>query len=113
LLQQADASTQHSGLDSAVGLAAETALQQVQSQTSQAQVPVQQPQQLQAVLHTHELPAPETFATASAPVVTNANTEPTRNLYIASSSKRENSERDHCALRRKRDDAQKVRCDAS
>jgi hypothetical protein len=65
-------------------------LQQAQSHASQAQMPVvQQPQQLQAVLQAQELLAPETVATASAPVVTNARTEPTRNLNIASNSKRE------------------------
>jgi hypothetical protein len=65
-------------------------LQQAQSHASQVQTPLaQQPQQLQAALQAQELLAPETVATASAPVVTKARTEPTRNLNIASNSKRE------------------------
>ena len=61
---------------------------QVQDAGSQAQTPVaQQPQQSHAVLHTQGVLAPDTVATANAPVVTNASTEPIKNLNMASTPK--------------------------
>jgi hypothetical protein len=87
--QQSDFSTQQAGWVSAAGFAFAAALQQVHSQPSQVHAPVvQQPQQSQAVLHAQELLAPETVATASAPVVTKARTDPTRNLNMTSTPKR-------------------------
>jgi len=63
---------------------------QVHEAGSQEQTPVaQQPQQSQGTLHAQDAPAPVALATANAPVVTKANTEPTKNLNIASTPKRE------------------------
>jgi hypothetical protein len=99
LVQQVDGSAQQAGFGSAAAFVAASLVAQqsavhlsqhpqVQDAGSHEQVPVaQQPQQSQGVLHTQGLFAPVTLATASAPVVTKARTEPTKNLNIASTPK--------------------------
>ena len=70
---------------------------QVQDAGSQEQTPVaQQPQQSQGTLQAHEAPAPVTLATANAPVVAKARTEPIKNLNIASTPKEKTVEGTLC-----------------
>jgi hypothetical protein len=85
--QQLDGSAQQlDGAGAATPLAQQSQLHAAQSQTPV----VQQPQQSQVVLHAQLLLAVvDTAATASAPEVTRARTDPIKNLNIASTPKRQ------------------------
>jgi hypothetical protein len=104
LLQQSRGFAQQAGFGSAATCASAAFAQQSAVQLSQqphshdagsqVQTPVeQQPQQSQGTLQAQLLSVPTTLPTATAPPIIKARNEPTRNLNIASNSKRENSAR--------------------